>query len=136
MTTQRGPRAFIDDPQPGNHVAIGEAFLVSGINLPGIVRMLGSLPRSPRPSAGRCWSKVVQPQPALDGPHRRQFVLEIHPHQLDSDATCSPTGMLTPQLDGGLQHRWRREWARSTGVITGQQRSRRLIGRSLSSSSY
>lgn len=136
MTTQRGPRTFIDNPQPGNHVAIGEAFLISGINLPGVVRMLGSLPRPPRPSASRCWSKVVQPQPALDGPHRRQFVLEIHPRQLDSDATGTPTGMLTPQLDGNLQHWWGRKWARSTDVITGLQCYRRLIGRSLSSSRY
>jgi hypothetical protein len=97
--------------------------------------MLGSLPKPTRPPARGCRSKVVQPQPALDGPHRGRLVLGVHPHQLDSDATGTPAGMLTPQPDGGLQQR-RRKWARSTGVIAGLQCCRRLIGRGLSSSRY
>ena len=89
MTTQRGPRAFVHDPQPGNHPATGEAFLVSGIDLPGFVRMLGSVPTTPpRPTRwGR--SKIAQPQPALDGTHRRNFVPPIH--RTEGQGTAMPT---------------------------------------------
>ena len=40
----RCPRAFINHPKPANHPAIGQAFLVGGIDLPRVVRVLGPLP--------------------------------------------------------------------------------------------
>ena len=44
--------------------------------------------------------------------------------QFDPDAAAPPAGMLTAQLEGGLQQRRGRRWARPTGVIAGLQRRR------------
>jgi hypothetical protein len=103
MALQNRPRAFIDHAQPGNHLAAGEVFLVGGINLPGVVGMLGSLPATALRPTGWGWSQVVLAQPALDRPRRGDFLPLIHPRQLDADAAGAPAGMLTAQLEDRFQ---------------------------------
>jgi hypothetical protein len=109
-------------------------FLVSGVDLPGVVGMLGSLPTTtPRPT-GWGWSQVVPAQPALDGPRRGELVPQMHPLQFDTDASCAPAGMLTAQLEGGFQRRRSCKWARSTGVIAGLQSSGSMVSPGLQGS--
>lgn len=109
-------------------------FLVSGVDLPGVVGMLGSLPTTtPRPT-GWGWSQVVPAQPALDGPRRGEFVPQIHPLQFDTDASCAPAGMLAAQLEGGFKRRRSCKWAGSTGVIAGLQSSGSVVSSGLQGS--
>jgi len=119
MAAQRCPRAFINHPKPANHPAIGQAFLVGGIDLPHVVRVLGPLPTPALRPTGWGRSQVMPAQPALNGPHGGEFGLKGHPLQFDADAAGTPAGMLTAQLKGGFQQRRSCDWARSTAVIAG-----------------
>src|SRR5271165_3455949 len=67
MAAQRCPRAFINHPKPANHPAIGQAFLVGGIDLPRVVRVLGPLPTPALRPTGWGRSQIMPAQPALDG---------------------------------------------------------------------
>jgi hypothetical protein len=109
-------------------------FLVRGIDLPGVVGMLGSLPTTtPRPT-GWGWGEIVLALPALDGPRGGESGLRTHPLQLDVNAAGTPAGMFTAQLKGGFQ-RWRScERARSVGVIAGLQSSGTVISPGLQGS--
>jgi hypothetical protein len=119
MALQSRARAFIDHPQPGDEPAIGQSFLVGGIDLPSLVGVLGALPaRGPGPSC-RSRGQAVPKQPALEGPHAGQRQSQPHPAELDADAAGSPAGMLPAQREGGFQQ-WRSRGGTSpTGVITG-----------------
>jgi hypothetical protein len=94
-------------------------FLVRGIDLPGIVRVLGPMPATGRWPPEWSRSQVVPAQPALDRPRGGEFGLRAHPLQLDADAAGTPAGMLTAQLECGLQQRRNCQWARPAGMIAG-----------------
>ena len=109
------PRALIDHPQPGDHRAVGQPFLVGGIDLPGVVRMLGPSPTPGPGPAGRGRGQSCRRS------HRRMVRTEgsaagAHPPQLDPDPAAAPTGVLPAQLEDGLQRRRGRRWARPTGM--------------------
>jgi hypothetical protein len=105
--------------------------LVSRINLPGVVGVLGSLPgTTPRPT-GWGWSQAVLAQPPLDGPDRGEFVCGIRLHQFHANAAATPVGVLAAQRDAGFQRQRNCRWARSTGVIAGLQGGGTVLSASL-----
>jgi hypothetical protein len=100
---------------------MSEAFLVGGIDLPGLVRLLGPVSGPGLGPSGPGRRQVVAPQPALEGPLRGHLGFRFHPNQLDQDTSSPPAGMLTAEIQHGSQ-KWRsRRWVTPTGMVLGHQ---------------
>ena len=125
---QRRPRAFINHPQPGDQLAIGQPLLIGGIDLPDLVRVLGPLPARGLGSSGRGRGQAVPAQPSLECPLRGDRRGRMMAAQLDLDAPGPPTGVLAAQVQGRFQKRWGRSRVAPSGLIPGLQADRDTHG--------
>jgi hypothetical protein len=98
---QDRPGALVDDAQPTG-LAVGQLHLVGGVDLPGLVRPLGSMLGLAAATAG---GRGIQPglgEGPLDCPLGRQGPAGVSLGQDDPDDPGAPTRMLASHRRGGL----------------------------------
>jgi hypothetical protein len=93
---------FIDDPQPRDLDAVGQADLLGSIHLPDLMRPQGALPRRRREFGPWRSCQVVASEPTLERPDTRDGVGAVLAQEHAVDQRGSPASVLSPEGQGRL----------------------------------
>jgi hypothetical protein len=124
---QGGARARVDHSQPGDHHPGGQPFLVGGIDLPDLMRVLGPVAGLGLSPTGRGRGQAVPAEPALECAVGGDLDRGVRASQFDPHADGPPAGMLAAESQGRLQERGGRAGVTTAGAVVGGQIHERPI---------
>jgi hypothetical protein len=104
-SVQKGPAVLVGDAEPADQLAVAQANLVLGVDLPGLVRRLGAVVRA-GPPPGDGGGEIRRTEPALEGARGRQVLLGVGEGlaEVQTQVDGTPLGVQIAQSQGTLAH--------------------------------